>query len=555
MKQLPRPISFEVAFGVGLLSALLAGSSSCNAGPFGLAATNFSRPQLTQAEFPGRVISDGSGGLLWTFVNGATLDDANRLRLGGVIRTLEAGTVDTNFQVGPVLPQTWATAVQADGKILVGAARAGDFASNGVPNYRMFRLLSNGTLDNSYASQVFDNLPRAITLQPDGKLIVGGWAAINRLGNGGIIDTVRLNTNGTLDGTFTSPVIAGGTFGRVFAPPVVDPAGRILLGGSFTTVNGTASTNICRVLSNGVLDSSFAPSGLAPAANAQVRGIVVQTNGQIVIGGGRFRIPGNPTNYVLLRLNTNGSLDSTFSLVQGESAGFSSIVRMYLLRQQADGKLLGVGDTVARFNSDGSLDNSYTRNQFLGGYNNGLCVWFELLSSGKVVAMPASPILVGSTPVSGPFRLNTDGTLDSTFNPPGFQSESFPTDSAVQPGGKLLVWGLFDAVGPASRHGLAQLNPDGTLDSSYSFTAFTNLLAVGPAAPLPDNSLYAILNRGTDPVFDGAYSLAHLFAGGLLDTNFLPTLQIDTPVAYYQTPGVFVQNSRPLVWWNTEQDV
>ncbi len=102
---------------------------------------------------------------------------------------------------------------------------------------------------------------------------------------------------------------------------------------------------------------------------------------------------------------------------------------------------------------------------------------------------------------------------------------------------------------------MAQLNPDGTLDSSYSFTAFTNLLAVGPAAPLPDNSLYAILNRGTDPVFDGAYSLAHLFAGGLLDTNFLPTLQIDTPVAYYQTPGVFVQNSRPLVWWNTEQDV
>src|SRR5258708_3451395 len=97
------------------------------AASFGRADPQFMRPQFKHTEFPGRVISDGKGGLLWTFVNGGSLEGANGRRLGGIIRTLESGFVDTNFQAGALFPQTWATPMQPDGKILLSAARAGDF--------------------------------------------------------------------------------------------------------------------------------------------------------------------------------------------------------------------------------------------------------------------------------------------------------------------------------------------------------------------------------------------------------------------------------------------
>src|SRR6266487_4510030 len=126
-----RGLSF-VLLCVGVWPATVSRAAS-----FGKSDPQFLRPQFKHTEFPGRVISDGKGGLLWTFVNGSSLEGANGRRIGGIIRTLESGFVDTNFQAGALFPQTWATAVQPDGKILLSAAKAGDFNTNGVPNYRI----------------------------------------------------------------------------------------------------------------------------------------------------------------------------------------------------------------------------------------------------------------------------------------------------------------------------------------------------------------------------------------------------------------------------------
>src|SRR5206468_10412299 len=221
---------------------------------FGMADTNLIRPQFKLTEYPGRVISDGTGGLLWTFANGGSLEGADGQRIGGIIRTLESGLVDTNFQAGALFPQPSAPAVHPDGQILLSAAKAGDFNTNGVPNYRIYRLLPNGAWDNTYSSPVFDNFIRVMTLQADGKLIVGGWSDYNRVGNGGLINTVRLNADGSLDTNFAAVVIAGGAFQTVFAPPVIDSSARILVGGNFTTVNGDSYPCLVRLLSNGAVD-------------------------------------------------------------------------------------------------------------------------------------------------------------------------------------------------------------------------------------------------------------------------------------------------------------
>ena len=547
--------SSNLVFGAFSIVLLALGSATSYGGPFGMADTNFIRPQFKLTEYPGRVISDGKGGLLWTFVNGSSLEGANGRRIGGIIRTLESGFVDTNFQAGALFPQTWATAVQPDGKILLSAAKAGDFNTNGVPNYRIYRLFPNGAWDNTYSSPVFDNLIRVMTLQSDGKLIVGGWSDYNRVGNGGLINTVRLNADGSPDTNFTAAVVTGGAFQTIFAPPVIDSSNRILLGGNFTTVNGAGYPCMVRLLSNGVVDPSFTPSGFTVFNNTMVRGFVVQSDGRIVVSGGRFRVPsGGATNYGLIRLNTNGLLDSSFTLVREETAGFTSPARMYLLRQTTDGKFLVTGNNLARFNSDGSLDNSFTRLGFWDNYNQipAACAWFELLSDGKmIVPLPGFPVQADTNAVNGAFRLNSDGTLDSSFNSPVFQSEAFPPDYLTLPGGQMLVWGYFDTVGNTSRPGLARFNSGGTLDSSYNFNAFADLQFVSAAGSAPDSSLYAIVGRGTDPIFDVAQSVQHILPGGQLDTNFQASLAIPT----FYISGVIVQNGKPIIWWNTEQDV
>jgi len=344
----------------------------------------------------------------------------------------------------------------------------------------------------------------------DGKLIVAGAGESNRGGNGGIINTVWLNADGSLDNTFSPPVIAGGANEGIFAPPAIDSAGRILLGGNFTTVNGENYPCLVRLMANGAVDSSFVQSGYTFLNNSMVRGIVVQTDGKIVIGGGRFRVTGSATtNYVLLRLNPDGLLDNTFTRVPANTAGFAGVNRIRLLRQTADGKFLGVGTTMARFNADGSLDNSFTRLPYWDNYLQFVaeCFWFELLSDGKLVVPISEPLQAGATQLDGAFRLNADGTLDSSFNSPVFQSEAFPPDAQVLPDGKLLVWGRFDTVSSASRRGVTRLNPDGALDSTYHFDAFSDLQSVIVAAPGPDRSFYAFVARGADLLIDVAYSL------------------------------------------------
>src|SRR5207253_508222 len=103
---------------------------------------------------------------------------------------------------------------------------------------------------------------------------------------------------------------------------------------------------------------------------------------------------------------------------------------------------------------DGTLDNSFARLPYYDNYYGfyGECFWFEILSSGKLVVPPLVPLQVGTDQLNGAFRLNSDGTLDSTFNPLTFQAEAFPSDGIALSGGKVLAWGQFDRVGTTPLH-------------------------------------------------------------------------------------------------------
>jgi uncharacterized delta-60 repeat protein len=259
------------------------------------------------------------------------------------------GTLDTAFNPGAGGP-VYAMALQADGKILV----AGNFTTLGSHTYSyLARLNSDGTVDDSF-NPAPDNSVNAIALQPDGKMLVGGsfhylgltWQQVGCVG--------RLNIDGTVDNSFASGIAT---------QPVnciaLQPDGKILVGGASSLGGQPRPDSVGRLNADGTLDTAFNP-GATDAYGGVVSSILVQPDGKIVVGGAFGTLCGQ-TRSDLGRLNANGTLDVAFS-----AGAFGTVFSMVL---QADGRILlggtftsvnGQGLTnIARVNGDGTLDTNY----------------------------------------------------------------------------------------------------------------------------------------------------------------------------------------------------
>lgn len=197
--------------------------------------------------------------------------------------------------------------VQADGKLLIGGWFAGGTLGIEDPVLRpgIARLNTDGSQDLTFnAGAGFDGPIEVIVVQTDGKILVGG-AFLNCQGQPrkGI---ARLNANGSLDATFN---VGTGTGGTVFEI-AVQGDGRILLGGNFTTFNGIDANRIVRVLSNGTYDASFTTG---TGFDATVRAIGVQVDGQVLVGGEFTSYDGYARNKAA-RLGGTGVLDLSYTL-------------------------------------------------------------------------------------------------------------------------------------------------------------------------------------------------------------------------------------------------
>src|SRR5690606_5337296 len=217
-----------------------------------------------------------------------------------LVRLNSNGTLDTSFYVEPEFNDyVQSVILQPDGKILVG----GNFTTfNGTAQNRIARLNSDGTLDTSFnIGTGFNEWVRRITLQPDGKILVGGgFTAFNGTAQNSL---VRLNSDGTLDTSFN----LGGGFDNVVTPITLQPDGKILVGGSFTTFNGTAQNRIARLNSDGTLDTSF---NIGTGFNSFVPSIALQPDGKILVGG-NFTVFNGTTQNRITRLNSDGTLDTS----------------------------------------------------------------------------------------------------------------------------------------------------------------------------------------------------------------------------------------------------
>ena len=190
-------------------------------------------------------------------------------------------------------------------------------------------------MDSSFTANP-NNQVRAIARQSDGKLIIAG--AFTNVSGTARTRIARLNADGTVDTSFNP----GSGFNSTVVELAIQPEGKILAVGSFTTFNGTSRNRIARLNTDGSLDTSFDPG---TGANALVWSLAIQSDGRIVIGGSFSTYNSNLTNR-LARLNADGSFDSSFV------SGFDNDSRFFVRRllTQTDGKIL-VGGTFKTYNN------------------------------------------------------------------------------------------------------------------------------------------------------------------------------------------------------------
>ena len=318
------------------------------------------------------------------------------------------GVLDPSFGTGsgevttPIGTSAGADAivVQPDGKIV---AAGGVVQSDSSQDFALARYEPDGTLDPTFGSAGIVQSPAgtasAVALQPDGKIVAAGTASSQ-------IRVVRYNTDGSLDQSFGSGGVvttAAGAFGSDAKALVLQPDGKIVVGGDSSDGSETQFA-LVRYDANGSLDATFGSGGVVTTqvgAGEQLsrRPRSYGRTGRssptaTAVDGSTVAVPG------LARYNADGSLDSTFGsggIVTTPVFGGTD-VSGGPLALQPDGKIVAAGTyagiwVLARYNTDGSLDPSFGSNgtgtSVLGGELTGRASSLVLQPNGKIVVAEA----------------------------------------------------------------------------------------------------------------------------------------------------------------------
>ncbi len=454
----------------------------------------------------------------------------------GIARLNQDGSLDATFNPGAGADSTvFDVVVQPDGKILLGGSFYG---VNSVGSYSVARLNENGSADSSFTSPfapsfLVSNAPSSpitvysLALQADGKIIIGTNLFLMPGGSTASAKSIaRLNPDGTFDSSFIADSISSSVL-----KVVVQPDGKILIGGLFSNVGGIRRNFIARLNGSGALDPSFNPG---TGANSSVYSIFLKADGKILIGGAFSTFNAVPRNRVVL-LNTDGSLDETF-VSSGDLFGtIQSVVAL------ANGKVLAVGslqlltgasrDSIVMFNADGSFDTNAN---------------FSTTARGAVRAIAVQPdgkIIIGGTfgRVGGVYRnhlarLNADGSVDQSFGLTAAASGGQVNSIVLQPDGKILVAGLFVGSGSSIIVNITRLNSDGTTDASFRQGNIPSNRGVTAIALQPDGKIVIIYST---VLFNQQPSggVARLNADGSLDNSFSSSFSLPFEAVAVQADG------------------
>ncbi len=361
--------------------------------------------------------------------------------------------------------------------IILSALAAATLPAAAAPGSSDTAFNTTGFATASYGGTESGN---AVAIAPDGKIVVVG--STNTLGHNDIA-VLRYNPNGTLDTTFSSD------------------------GGVITDI--------------GVGSEDFGTA------------VAVQANGKILVAG--YSNVNDLNDFVVLRYNVDGSLDTFFGGGGKITTDFFNDDRATSIAIQPDGKIVVGGYeitdnndfAVARYNSDGSLDTTFSTDgkfDFTFGATD-ICQSIALQPDGKIVMAGYTDDL--GTDDFAVARLNANGTQDTSFDTDGELTTQFilgdqATSVVIQPDGKILVGGS-SSIGLAA-FAIARYTPTGALDTSFSGDGKVIQNFVGE-----DRSTSMVLQKDGKIVMggytkagagDNDFALARFTPSGVLDPTF-----------------------------------
>jgi uncharacterized delta-60 repeat protein len=520
------------------------------------------------------------------FITASMMNNVFHFDSAPIFKLTPTGTIDQSFNALAVSGGGVAASL-ANGKLIVTLQV---YDTNRVARAKLLRLRPDGSTDETFSSPFLTNEIQnayldGFALQNDGKILASGNFTF--AGDKSRRGMARFHADGSLDESFdpgtgfdyVDPYRPSDNIVAIASISVAD-TGQIYVSGRFTAYNGAARTNFVRLFSNGALDPAFI-SGLAAETNNAYQfplSSQIQSDGKILVSQNKpysGSIPGR-----LARLNSDGSIDTTFQPNLGSPSLVSAIcvgaTRTYaagwfeqingvprkffgalsfdgkldpafsevpldrppsVIVETADGKILLGGSFnyvhgaarigLARLNADGSLDNSFDAN----------------LASVAVAALAietSGKILVGGN-FGGSFgvaRLQPNGPIDRKFS---ISAATAITAIAALDNGKFFVAGDTLTISNQTRKGLARLNPDGALDSTFTpdfslSNQFDKPGKVEAIAPLSDGRIYAGGGMTNAAYPNQFLALVRLMPDGSIDPSFGPVTS--TGFSRYSNPGI-----------------
>lgn len=311
---------------------------------------------------------------------------------------------------------------------------------------------------------------------------------------------IALSTPGDLDTTFngTGKVItalgSGDNFGETVA---IQPDGKILVGG-YSNAGSYFIFALLRYNSDGSLDTNFNGAGYVTTGfgtvNDNAESIAVQSDGKIVLAG--YTHNGSDDDFALVRYTSAGALDTTFNGTGKVTTAIGSDHDIaWSVALQSDNKIVAAGYSknstdndfaVVRYTDAGALDTSFgTGGKVITpigpGDDNGLSVAMQ--SDGKIVV--AGHSYSGSKYDVAVVRYDSAGTLDTSFNGSGKVTTTVGTEMdagqsvAIQSDGKIVVAG-YSNTSSKSSFAILRYNSDGSLETTFNSSGkFTTDIGTG----------------------------------------------------------------------------
>ena len=405
-----------------------------------------------------------------TVVVGEYLDATPSFRLA-LARFNPDGGLDASFGARGKLATTLPSgspyitvALQGDGKVIVGGAGGFTLVRYNPDGSRDPDFHSRGTATTDFFN--LDDAAYAVAVQSDGKTVAAGYAQEQR--NDPMFALTRYNLDGSLDSSFGTGGKVTDTFGRIAYALLIQPDGRIVVGGG----TPTGRFGLMRFNADGRADKTFGKRGRVETAMSEdgmIRTLALQPDGRIVaVGTARLSPFNNPGSTVAIaRYNPDGSLDATFGVKGKVIPPVLSNIQdeANAVGLQPDGKIVVAGSTVdanspnrnkrflvTRYNSDGSQDAGFGNS---GRVTNALTGFS--CEARALAIQPDGKLVVGGYDSSAShgedfalLRYDQGGNLDASFGVGGIVTADFfgrgdiINGLALAAGGRIIAAGITD---------------------------------------------------------------------------------------------------------------